>query len=523
MSVVSEAGKGVRIETTLEKRLTVIVHVMKKLLLENNDESFFKQYILNAFNCENSFNTICDLTQEYLNINGFVFIDDSLLNTILYLFVAFNWQFSSKDESVSLNQNYDRMDNLMMYVGYKLGYKVNDHLLEYFRKYLLDKNIDLYVKNVDDVELYEIILYFLSKIDEETKYNLHFDDTLVSSLLLHIKNMRKWGELEFEFKGSNMPFIDFQNLSRIVDKYIYILEKYLSYRINSNMKKSILIHICVSLLKENEKMKKLNVAIICPGSMATGKYLEVQIRNYFDFEIVGVFPVSSRLEGVVPIDLIISTVQVEKQDIKSIKVNPVLSMEDINLIQKMTFEIQSTNGYVRMDNDRFECVTDNFSRQWDVERSGCDNSKVSLIGELLSRDSLILDETITSWKDGIRLAGKKLVERNCVGPSFVEKAIQNIEDYGDYIILGSGVALAHAGKEYEVYENGLSLLVSKKGILFSEGDRSVNFLFCFSSRGIDDHADLFKEIVSIGQDFDRRRKLLEMNGDQIFKKLCYKE
>lgn len=38
--------------------------------------------------------------------------------------------------------------------------------------------------------------------------------------------------------------------------------------------------------------ERLSVAVVCPGSMATGKYLEVQIRNYFDFKIIGVIAAS---------------------------------------------------------------------------------------------------------------------------------------------------------------------------------------------------------------------------------------
>ena len=35
------------------------------------------------------------------------------------------------------------------------------------------------------------------------------------------------------------------------------------------------------------------VAIVCPSSMATGKYLEMQIRNYFDFKICWSFFLSA--------------------------------------------------------------------------------------------------------------------------------------------------------------------------------------------------------------------------------------
>ena len=54
------------------------------------------------------------------------------------------------------------------------------------------------------------------------------------------------------------------------------------------MRKSIVIHICVAIIRNRKNMTKISVVIVCPGSMATGKYLEAQIKNYFDFHIIGV-------------------------------------------------------------------------------------------------------------------------------------------------------------------------------------------------------------------------------------------
>ena len=40
-----------------------------------------------------------------------------------------------------------------------------------------------------------------------------------------------------------------------------------------------------------EVLKSIGEAlIVCPGSMATGKYLEAQVKNYFDFRVAAVIP-----------------------------------------------------------------------------------------------------------------------------------------------------------------------------------------------------------------------------------------
>ena len=110
------------------------------------------------------------------------------------------------------------------------------------------------------------------------------------------------------------------------------------------MRKSIVIHICVAIIRNRKNMTKISVVIVCPGSMATGKYLEAQIKNYFDFHIIGVLAaheVIQKLEkSEEQVDFIISTVSIRTEKYKVIKVHPFLQMEDMNLIQKETFQNQ---------------------------------------------------------------------------------------------------------------------------------------------------------------------------------------
>ena len=83
--------------------------------------------------------------------------------------------------------------------------------------------------------------------------------------------------------------------------------------------------------------------------------------------------------------------------------------------------------------------------------------------------------------------------------TYVDKAIDNVEEYGSYIIVNQGIALAHAGSEDGVHKDGLSLLVSREGVEFDEGDR-VHLLFFFSQVGNGDYLELFREIIRLGND-----------------------
>ena len=91
-----------------------------------------------------------------------------------------------------------------------------------------------------------------------------------------------------------------------------------------------------------------------------------------------------------------------------------------------------------------------------------------------------------------------------------EKAIANVEEYGSYIIVNQGIALAHAGSQDGVARDGLGLLISKRGIEFDGGEK-VYLMFFFSQvSDTTDRLDLFREIIRLGNDqssLDRMREV----------------
>lgn len=104
----------------------------------------------------------------------------------------------------------------------------------------------------------------------------------------------------------------------------------------------------------------------------------------------------------------------------------------------------------------------------------------STIGELLKRDYVFMNDQKMDWRLAMRKSAEILEKNGYIDEKYIEAAIENVEEYGDYIVISPGVALAHAKKDYGVYKDGLSLLVSKSGILFPEGNSKVHLCFvCF--------------------------------------------
>lgn len=228
------------------------------------------------------------------------------------------------------------------------------------------------------------------------------------------------------------------------------------------------------------------------------------------------------------VDFVISTVPIQDCVLPVAVVSPLITVEDINKIQNLAFKQKKT---VLPDaRERFPVL----SKIYAIYDSG-DRRKIEYLDRELKQileDAFYVESKIgkefallnmlkikyikardgkMAWREAMKAASEDLIRDGYFDERYVREAIGNVEEYGSYIIVNKGIALAHARKESGVYEDGLSLLVSKDGILFDEGE-TVHLLFFFSQKGETDYLDLFKEIIKLGKDqndVDRIRNLTD--------------
>lgn len=97
--------------------------------------------------------------------------------------------------------------------------------------------------------------------------------------------------------------------------------------------------------EREEEQQLLGVIISCPGSMATSKYLEAQIKNYFNFYVVDTMTtrqVEASKGCFDQVDFVISTVPIQDCVLPVAVVSPLITVEDINKIQNLAFKQKKT-------------------------------------------------------------------------------------------------------------------------------------------------------------------------------------
>lgn len=533
VNVLMKSSKGIKIECDQKDRNNLIMQIFHDLEDDYMEKSFFHQLIQRKLGMKIPLEMIKEDLREYMEQQHMLVSDRVFSYVSIYLFVILNRKINKKRRTVEKLTGDTASDNLLNWFADKYEVSINKNDVKDFGRYMKqhDFNISSEQKEINDVELYGIIVYFLQMVGEDIECSLQSDTVLIESLLEHIRTLKNWEDYDFEMPLSDELPIPKEILEKTIEKNSIILERYLGYPLTKEMKESIMIHICAAFVRNLEYLNLLEVLIVCPGSMATGKYLEAQVKNYFDFRVAAVIP-SRDVEEFLKsnkIDFVISTVNVRSESVPCVKVQAQLTMNDINAIQNIAFLLgrkeNKSENESRYVEQNFLDVMKTFLEKLDASKrdeffdevyalmeTKIQSTGKSILAQMLDPSKIMIKQEKITWEQGILQAADILEKKGCVGSDYGKKAVENVKEYGDYIIISKGIALAHAGKkEAHVYKDGLSLVMCPEGIEFTEGN-IVYLVFCFAVAEEKDYLKLFQEIIALGKTQKKMKDILQQKN-----------
>lgn len=533
VNVLMKSSKGIKIECDQKDRNNLLMQIFHDLEDDYMEKSFFHQLIQRKLGMKIPLEMIKEDLREYMEQQHMLVSDRVFSYVSIYLFVILNRKINKKRRTVEKLTGDTASDNLLNWFADKYEVRINKNDVKDFGRYMKqhDFNISSEQKEINDVELYGIIVYFLQMVGEDIECSLQSDTVLIESLLEHIRTLKNWEDYDFEMPLSDELPIPKEILEKTIEKNSIILEIYLGYPLTKEMKESIMIHICAAFVRNLEYLNLLEVLIVCPGSMATGKYLEAQVKNYFDFRVAAVIP-SRDVEEFLKsnkIDFVISTVNVRSESVPCVKVQAQLTMNDINAIQNIAFLLgrkeNKSENESRYVEQNFLDVMKTFLEKLDASKrdeffdevyslmeTKIQSTGKSILAQMLDPSKIMIKQEKITWEQGILQAADILEKKGCVGSDYGKKAVENVKEYGDYIIISKGIALAHAGKkEAHVYKDGLSLVMCPEGIEFTEGN-IVYLVFCFAVAEEKDYLKLFQEIIALGKTQKKMKDILQQKN-----------
>jgi PTS system ascorbate-specific IIA component len=73
---------------------------------------------------------------------------------------------------------------------------------------------------------------------------------------------------------------------------------------------------------------------------------------------------------------------------------------------------------------------------------------------------------VTDWRGAVRAAGDALVRSGATDPAYTERMVGVIDEFGAYIVIAPGLALAHARPGADVLTDGLSVVTLAEPVAF---------------------------------------------------------
>ena len=128
--------------------------------------------------------------------------------------------------------------------------------------------------------------------------------------------------------------------------------------------------------------------------------------------------------------------------------------------------------------------------------------------DLLKKENVQIVESVTDWKDAIRISVQPLEQHGYVESRYKEEIISNVESMGPYIVLAPYIALPHARPEQGVKESQIAVTLLQNEVRFAGDEKPVKLLIALAASDNNRHLDALMNISEILQNEDTVQKIL---------------
>ncbi|MGG5331338.1 BglG family transcription antiterminator [Enterococcus sp. AZ163] len=325
-------------------------------------------------------------------------------------------------------------------------------------------------------------------------------EVLCSHIISTVENIKK-GNISQKNPISEELKALYPDIFEVVNHHIETIENIVSRRINENDITYIVMHMAVIVENHDNFDRKLRVALVCPNGRCVSMFLKNRLLNYFNVEIKDTIP-AYKLDAQQGIDLVISTIPIEKSKYPVVVVNQMLLSSDMQKIRKCMRQInKKTNkalfhrnienyveGYQQLisNNAKLEGLEE-LNRQYS-------NMKGPFFFDQLKNDQMMLDVETKTWQEAVRKSGELLKDKGYINQNYIDNMIDIVEENGPYILFMPGFAIAHASPEDGANESGVSMLRMKKSLSFQGSEIKIKFIVCLSIPDKDSHVFLLYQI-----------------------------
>jgi transcriptional antiterminator/mannitol/fructose-specific phosphotransferase system IIA component (Ntr-type) len=539
--------KGVIVRYDERNARIIVIETMRRFFENVEAQGIFQNKLISEVGEACSIAQVTVSLQKIESEKCFCFSNEGFILLILYVFVSINrfvLGFTAEANEGADASEYDALSEaIIRQVSSDCGTRAGRSEARALAIFILEKKPFLSYRSAGEyTEMYVMAASFLSAVFDCLSDSLQYNRTLFELIVLHFRSVREGIRIPSDLEGkviADFAATDCPDVYRTVREKIYIAEQYFKHSVSEDYLAVIALQIGHAIDRANLRWPKLTVAIVCPGSMATGHLLALQIRKHFDFKLAGVFSTDDIETEVGKFDFLISTVSFSYKKSLMLVVNPILKTEDFIRILLLARDLYKTlNGdhqWIRSmlaeEMDTAISVAEQkqslalFSRDLRLllnkYSQNCEGSgETGYVHEIINPAMISVRSGKVMWEEAVRTCGNLLTESGCASGQYIDAIVENTEKFGFYYMLRNGVALGHAHPDKGVYQVGLSLLVHKDGIDFGVEYPDVRLLFCLSATESGKYLGIFKTLVSVANDENLVSEIASAtNSEEVFKLL----
>lgn len=356
-----------------------------------------------------------------------------------------------------------------------------------------------YYKNWIEIEI--LVKKFIAAFNKNIHTDLSKDKILFKEIINHIKPTlyRIKNRIKLENSIYAEVLNSYPNIFYLTKKAIKDIENYLGVEFSDDETAFLVIYFKGAIDRNKFKEKDLKrVLVVCAHGYGTSKLLVQQLNEIYTINVVQTIP-RYMLEKTLEeerVDLIISTINIEnKIDIPVVKVNSVLTQEDIAVLDKYELSRQKKRFFLSEILNIIErnCVIENKEELIEDLNGYFENKLVDdteqndlRLSDILTEENILLNQSAETWEEAVIKGGEILLHNGYVSKKYVDSLAENIKKYGSYVVISEGIALPHSKTDNAVLKTGMSLVTLKEPVIFP-GDKKVSIILSFSSFDMNEH------------------------------------
>ncbi|KQQ95881.1 PTS ascorbate transporter subunit IIA [Leifsonia sp. Leaf325] len=119
----------------------------------------------------------------------------------------------------------------------------------------------------------------------------------------------------------------------------------------------------------------------------------------------------------------------------------------------------------------------------------------------LPESAIRLGAAATDWQDAVRICGAALCDSGATTDAYTERMISVIEEFGAYVVIAPGFALAHARPGSDVRTDGLAVVTLAEPVRFGHPHNDpVSVIIGLAVTTTDEHVGAVATLANVFND-----------------------